>query len=352
MKLLEYEAKFILKTHGIPIPRGTINTEKNPAELPLPVVVKSQVPVGGRGKAGGIKIAKTDEELAQMTNEILELPIKGYTPRRVLYEEVIDIDKEFYLSLTINRSLGSIELIAHPEGGVEVEGHDADEFLKKELSSTGFDAVGESLAELYDIPEKSFALADLVEHLYTCFVKSDATLLEINPLILTKQGEIIAGDCKMTLDDAASFRHPEWKFEDAPANVNFVSLNEHGTVATIANGAGLAMATVDAVVTKGLVPANFLDIGGGATTEKVVESFKQIMTFQEVSAIVINIFGGIVRCDIVAQAIVEAREQIPELPALYIRLSGNSSEKAAEILETKGLALYRTLDDCLEGIHS
>jgi succinyl-CoA synthetase beta subunit len=351
MKLLEYEAKFILKTYDIPIPRGTVSDEYKDTAPPLPAVVKSQVPVGGRGKAGGIKVAKTNEEFEQTTKEVLALSIKGFTPRRVLYEELIDIDKEFYLSLTINRSLGNIELIAHSEGGVEIESHDSDEFLRKELSPRGFDAIGDSLAEFYNIPNKAFLLADLTEQLYECFVKSDATLLEINPLILTKQGEIIAGDCKMTLDDAASFRHPEWNFEDAPANANFVSLNEHGTVATIANGAGLAMATVDAVVAKGLTPANFLDIGGGATTEKVVESFKKIMTFPEVSAIVINIFGGIVRCDIVARAIIEAREQIPELPNLYIRLSGNSSEKAAEILKSKGLTLYDTLDACLEGIY-
>lgn len=349
MRLLEYEAKAILKKYHLPVPIGSLAA----TDIALPLVVKSQVPVGGRGKAGGIRIAKTKEELEQFTSEILALPIKGFTPRRVLYEEVIDIDKEFYLCLSINRSFGSIELIAHPNGGVEVESHDSSEFLKKEFASkpSGFDTIGESLAELYSIPEKSFALADLVEYLYACFVKSDATLLEINPLVLTKQGTLVAGDCKITLDDAAAFRHPEWKFEETPANTNFISLNEHGTVATIANGAGLAMATVDAVAARGLAPANFLDIGGGATTEKVVESFKKIMTFPEVSAIVINIFGGIVRCDIVAQAIIEAREQIPQLPALYVRLSGNSSEKAAELLEAKGLTLYQTLDACLEEIH-
>ena len=348
MRLLEYEAKAILKDYGLPIPNGTV-TESSPS---LPVVIKSQVPVGGRGKAGGIKIAKTPEELAGFTRDILQLSIKGFTPKKVLYEELLSIDKELYLSLVINRSNGTIELIAHPDGGVEIESHDSDEFFKRSLVGKGFDALGDSLAEFYDLPEKAFVLADLAEKLYACFVKSDATLLEINPLVLTTEGAFIAGDCKMTLDDAAHFRHPEWDFEDKPANANFVSLNQDGTVATIANGAGLAMATVDAVTAKGLLPANFLDIGGGATTEKVVASFKTIMTFPHVSAIVINIFGGIVRCDIVAQAIIEAREQLPELPELYIRLSGNNSEKAAELLKDHNLTLYDTLEDCLKEIHS
>lgn len=348
MKLLEYEAKAILSHYNLPVPLGAVDHNS----IPLPVVIKSQVPIGGRGKAGGIKIANTDDEIRSCTEALHSLSIKGYTPNHLLYEEVLTIKKEFYLSLTINRSLGVIELIAHPDGGAEIESHDSGEFLKREVSVSRFDTLGDTLSEFYGIPEKSFLLADLVEKFYHCFVESDATLLEINPLILTEDGRLVAGDCKMMLDDAASFRHPEWKFEDTPANANFVSLNEHGTVATIANGAGLAMATVDAVVARGLIPANFLDIGGGATTEKVVASFKKIMTFPEVSAIVINIFGGIVRCDIVAQAIIEAREQIPQLPALYIRLSGNSSEKAAELLEAKGLVLYDTLDACLEGIRA
>jgi succinyl-CoA synthetase beta subunit len=156
----------------------------------------------------------------------------------------------------------------------------------------------------------------------------------------------------MPLDDAAAFRHPEWDFEEKQADANFVSLNKNGTIATIANGAGLAMATVDAVTTAGLVPANFLDIGGGATTEKVVDSFKKIMEFPAVNAIVINIFGGIVRCDIVANAIIEAKEQLPNLPALYVRLSGNRSTEAAVLLEARNMTLYSTLDDCLQEITS
>lgn len=348
MKLLEYEAKAILKACDLPVPAGSIDADTSP----LPVVIKSQVPIGGRGKAGGIKIARTAAELEQLSHDIAKLSIKGYAPKTLLYEELLDIDRELYLSIGIDRAASTVQLIAHEDGGIEIESHDSDEFLKLPLDGTGFDGIGDQLAEYYDMPEKAFVLGDIAEKLYSCFVKNDATLLEINPLVLTQKGELVAGDCKMTLDDAAAFRHPEWDFEEERANANFVSLDTHGTVATIANGAGLAMATVDAVTTAGLVPANFLDIGGGATTEKVVASFKTIMEFQSVNAIVINIFGGIVRCDIVANAIIEAKEQLPNLPALYIRLSGNKSKEAAELLHAHGLTLYTTLDHCLQEIQS
>jgi succinyl-CoA synthetase beta subunit len=177
-------------------------------------------------------------------------------------------------------------------------------------------------------------------------------LLEINPLIVTHRNELIAGDCKMTVDNAAIFRHKEWDFEDTPADANFITLNERGTVATIANGAGLAMATVDAVVAKGLLPANFLDVGGSATTEHIVESFKKIMEINTVNAIVINIFGGIVRCDTVASAIIEAKNSTPDLPPLYIRLSGNRSHEAKKLLAEHNITLYGDLESCLAAVVS
>jgi succinyl-CoA synthetase beta subunit len=352
MKLLEYEAKSILKNSRIPVPAGQVSDGSDNSQPTLPVVVKSQVPIGGRGKAGGIKIAKTNAELVRATQDILSLAIKGFTPHVVLYEELLEIGRELYLSLTINRSKAAIELIAHRDGGVEIEAHDPDEFFRTLLTGTGFDGTGDTLADYYDLPEKSFAISDLLEKLYHCFITSDATLLEINPLILTKDGRLIAGDCKMIVDDAAAFRHPEWNFEDKPANSNFVTLNPEGTVATIANGAGLAMATVDAVTTANLMPANFLDIGGNATVSKIVESFERIGEFPNITAIVINIFGGIVRCDDVAQAIIEAKSTMPRLPALYVRLSGNRSEEAAELLARSGLKLYTSLEACIQELHA
>lgn len=347
MKLLEYEAKDILEQYGIPTAPRVLYKAAAASSIPLPCVVKSQVPVGGRGKAGGIRVVSALEELRKAADEIGALSIKGFTPSKLLCESVITVEKELYLSLAINRSLSCVELIAHKNGGVEVESNDQDGFLRRELTKENADTLGAHLAELYDLPSKTFALQDLLQKLYGCFTKNDALLLEINPLVLTDDNRLVAGDCKMELDNAAAFRHPEWDFEEKVVNANFVTLNPSGTIATIANGAGLAMATVDAVEVAGLVPANFLDIGGGATTEKVVASFRQIMEFKNINAIVINIFGGIVQCDTVARAIIEAREQLPHLPKLYIRLSGNRSEEAAALLSQHGLPLYSNLTECL-----
>jgi succinyl-CoA synthetase beta subunit len=352
VKLLEYEAKQLLRSSGIPVPSGVVLASGTDCEdVDLPAVVKSQVPTGGRGKAGGVKIVTTSQELAEVTRDLFLLDIKGYHPNHLLAEQLLAIKQEFYLSLIINRERGCVELVAHREGGIEVESHQADDFFHHKLDGKNSEGVGDSLADYLDLPDKSFLLQSLVENLYRCFITNDATLLEINPLVLADEGELVAGDCKMVLDDSAAYRHPDWNFEDRPADANFVILDHGGTVATIANGAGLAMATVDAVKDAGLIPANFLDIGGGATTEKVVESFRKIMEFPSITSIVINIFGGIVRCDTVARAIIAAREQFPNLPTLYIRLSGNRSQEAAVLLQAHGLPLYETLEQCLEELH-
>ncbi len=351
MKLLEYEAKRLFTAAGIPTPRGSLFRAGDATDsLPIPCVVKSQVPTGGRGKAGGVKVVTEQPDLAPTLNDILHKSIKGFTPKTLLIEELVNIHKEFYLSLLINRATATIEVLAHRDGGVEIESHEASEFFRSPLSAESIEGVGDALADYYELPEKAFVLQDLLEHCLACLTDNDATLLEINPLVLTDAGEIIAADGKVTLDDAAAFRHPDWQFEDAPADVNFVTLDTDGTVATIANGAGLAMATVDAVAASGLTPANFLDIGGSATTENIVKAFEKIMKFPHVSAIVINIFGGIVRCDTVAEAVIEARGKLTNLPELYIRLSGTNSEEAAALLADHNITLYSTLEDCLSGV--
>ena len=351
MRLLEYEAKGLLKDSGIIVPDCRVITA-SPAPsvytepLNFPLVVKSQVPTGGRGKLGGVLMVRDKASLQQSVDTIGQLSIKGYTPRSLLIEQELDIDREYYLSLVINRTNATIDVIAHRNGGVEIEAQT--DFIKASIKNKNFDMIGESLAELYALEDKSFLLAEWVERLYGCFIKNDATLIEINPLVLTEQGDLVAGDCKMTLDDDAVFRHPEWDFEDKVSTANFVTLDTQGTVATIANGAGLAMATVDAVTAAGLKPANFLDIGGNATVDKIVESFEQIIEFPHIDAIVINIFGGIVQCDTVAQAIIEARGAFPSLPTLYIRLSGNRSAEAAELLQHEQLPLYSSLEECIQ----
>ncbi|MDB5168266.1 MAG: sucC [Candidatus Saccharibacteria bacterium] len=347
MKLLEYEAKTILRNAKIPVPNAVVITRDFTPELKLPVVLKSQVPIGGRGKLGGIVIVDAPEDITPTIDTLFDLPIRGYLPNAILAEEKLAIKNEYYFSIVINKSQATIELVAHKNGGVEVEANDHDSFLHVTLNHRNAEQAGEQLAEYLDLPGQSFVLQDLIENTYKCFVKNDATLLEINPLVLTTQNKLVAGDCKMEVDNSAAFRHPEWDFEDKPANANFVVLDNQGTVATIANGAGLAMATVDAVATAGMRPANFLDIGGGASAASVLTAFERIMEFPNIQAIVINIFAGITRCDEVARAIISAKSHITTLPPLFIRLAGTNFEAAAELLAVENISILATLDECL-----
>lgn len=347
VKLLEYEAKSILAKFDIPTPKSNL-IDRSIENLSFPTVLKSQVPVGGRGKAGGIQIVDDLETAKKAIVTLLDLEIRGFKPAKLLAEEVLEIEKEFYLSVLINRDNSSIQLLASSHGGVEVE--DQHDFKTWTLDNNAGEQVGQEIADYYELPGKAFVLQDLVQNLYQCFVKNDATLIEINPLVLTKDEELIAGDCKMELDDAASFRHEDWNFEYKPVNANFVTLDEHGTVATIANGAGLAMATVDAVADAGLSPANFLDVGGGANEQSVLLAFQKIVEYPNVTSIVINIFAGITRCDEVAKAIIAASVQIENLPKLYIRLAGTNYEEAEKLLSEANIPLLPTLEVCLKAV--
>ncbi len=345
MDILEYEAKGILQEFAIPVPGGTIIQQGDIVPL-APTVLKSQVHSGGRGKLGGVKVVKTGDTTI-IADAIFALAIKGEKPHTLLAEELLDIKDEYYLSLLINRSAASIEVMAHKEGGVEIESHGPDEFFRHELTPELVGVVGDNLADYLELPEQSFALQDLLEKLLTCFTASDALLLEINPLVLTSDHNLVAGDCKMTLDASACFRHPEWKFEQGATSANFVTLDTKGTIATIANGAGLAMATVDAVANEGMTPANFLDVGGGASTDSVLTAFRRIMEYPNIQAIVINIFAGITRCDEVAKAIIAAKKQIENLPPLCIRLAGTNYAVAKDLLESENIPLLPTLGECL-----
>ena len=346
MNLLEREAKVLLQKSGVAVPKSTVITPQESVP-PAPIVLKSQVHSGGRGKAGGVKVI-TAGDTSEMAARLFDLPIKGEVPQTLLAEEVLAIDCEYYLAITINRSTTSIEIIAHHEGGIEIEAHAANEFFRHVLTPNSTAAVGDALADYLGLSGQSFVLQDLITNILACFVHNDATLLEINPLVFTKDGNLIAGDCKMTLDDAAVFRHPDWDFEQKSKEVNFVSLDPDGTVATIANGAGLAMATVDAVADAGMTPANFLDVGGGANADSVLAAFRRIMEYPNVRAIVINIFAGITRCDEVARAIIEAEEQIADLPPLCIRLAGTNYAEAKVLLDDAEISLLPTLKECLD----
>lgn len=351
MNLLEYEAKQLLGKSGLLVPDSSLVKDQH--ALPTtPVVLKSQVPIGGRGKLGGIVVVKDNDSINKHINELLHLSIKGYTPNVLLAEELLSIKKEYYLSIAIDRDTASIRLLAHKDGGVEIESEDKSSFFSR-YGLSDFDQIGDELADYYDIPDKAFVLGDIVNALHQCFRDNDATLIEINPLVLTTNDTLIAGDAKMSLDDAALFRHPEWKtYEHQPQSANFVSLDRNGKVATIANGAGLAMATVDAVKEAGLSPANFLDIGGGANEASVLAAFTTISTQPSVKAIVINIFAGITRCDEVAKAIISAKEQIEHLPPLFIRLTGTNAEVANTLLEDYSIPQFSSLKACIDGVQS
>lgn len=349
MNLLEHEAKTILKAAKIPVPASTLIKKGEPYKSTLPTVLKSQVPTGGRGKAGGILVVDTQEEANEAVEKLFNLEIKTFKPTILLAEEKLNIDRELYLSIIIDRPSAGIKLIAHTNGGVEVEENKTFMSWQLDYSKHDFDSLGQSLADYYNLQEQAFALQDLVQNLFTCLKTNDATLIEINPLVLTNENKLIAGDCKLTLDDAASFRHPEWDFDTKPAEVNFVTINPEGNVATIANGAGLAMATVDAAYNAGLTPANFLDIGGGANTETLLKAFNKITEeYPNLQAIIINIFAGITRSDEVAKAIIAAQQQIDNLPPLFIRLAGTNYQEAVELLKAENISIMPNLESCLE----
>ncbi|MDX2776407.1 hypothetical protein PV379_03510 [Streptomyces caniscabiei] len=345
MKLLEYEAKTLLKAAGLPIPKSMLVTAPD-MPVSTPVVLKSQVPTGGRGKLGGVVVIEEGGDTQSAAQDLFDRTIKGFRPHVLLAEEKILIKKEYYLSLLIDQTTATTRIIAHKKGGVDVESNDTQDFFSKAIDSSSITDTAKALATYLD--GDLTLLYPFVRNLFDAFVKDDATLIEINPLIITMDNHLMCGDCKMELDDMAAFRHPDWHFEDAPQNANFVVLHDDGAVATIANGAGLAMATVDAVAAKNMKPANFLDIGGGATAESIIDAFNQIIMFPSVKTIVINIFAGITRCDEVAKAIIEAKKQIPHLPPLFIRLAGTNFEEAKQLLTAEDIPTLSSLDECLD----
>lgn len=346
MKLLEHEAKALLEDGSIPVPRRVVITETTDVStLNTPLVIKSQVPVGGRGKLGGVVIVESPTEIKATIDRLFSLDIKGHKPRVLLAEEKLLITREHYLCLLIDRDTSEIRLIAHKNGGIEVESNRTNDFLNVAIDESKIDSSAKELASYLGYGTE--VILPLLTNLYAAFVKNDSTLLEVNPLVYTEAKEFICGDCKMELDDAAKFRHPDWSFEDEPSDTNFVSLDPNGSIATIANGAGLAMATVDAVAAYDMKPANFLDIGGGANTASVLSAFQRIIGFPHIDAIIVNIFAGITRCDEVARAIIEAKKQIHALPPLFIRLAGTNFEEAVTLLSNEGITTMASLDECL-----
>ena len=371
MKLHEYQAKEIMRRYGIPTPKGQVAQTPDEAyriasELEGHVVVKAQVHVGGRGKAGGISVVKSPEEAKEAASRILGMNIKGLTVRKVLVEQAVEAEDEYYLGVTIDRSRKAIVIIASSEGGVDIEEVAAKtpEKISKVRSTPkeGFmpwQARALALSAGFDrrcIPQ----VGAYFSYLFRLFVENDAELAEINPLMLTEDGRVIAADAKITLDDNALFRHSEyaelWEAEgDDPLEqearrrgLTYVKLN--GDIGVIGNGAGLVMATIDAIKAEGGEAANFLDIGGGARAEVVQNALELILMDKDVKAILINVFGGITRCDEVAQGLIKAIESVDlDLPVV-VRLVGTREKEGRALLSGTSVVAADTMVDAAKRI--
>ncbi|HEX6461925.1 MAG TPA: ATP-grasp domain-containing protein [Candidatus Saccharimonadales bacterium] len=349
MRLLEYEAKKLLKKWGLSIPEHEIiRAPGSDTALSFPVIIKVQIPKGGRGKAGGVQIAQNNIEYARITQLLFSQPLLDCPVTMLLIEEALAVQQELYLSILLDRNEQSLVLLAHAQGGMDIEAASKHSKPLRLLLDTGPNKkVIQKVMHYYALPAAlTPQLATVIDGLWQACTQEDALLVEVNPLILTKQGQLICADAKIELDDAAAFRH-NWQFEAQPASTQFVILNEHGTIASMANGAGLAMATIDAIKAAGAEPANFFDVGGGTNVGGMVEAFKKMAALQKVKAIVVNIFGGITRCDEVAEAIITARQTVAYLPKLCIRLTGTNETEGRALLERAGIRTLPTLADCV-----
>ena len=353
MKLHEYQSKRIFAEYGVPIPNGAVATTATEArdiarKLGGPVVIKSQVLVGGRGKAGGVKLAKTADEAEQIADQILGMNINGLIVEKVLVDQAADIQEEIYLAIVIDRALQLPVIIASAEGGVEIE----------EVAKTNPDAIKRLPIDpqigLMDYHARNLAFdlglrrvfvgqfMKILKGLYQVFINTDASLAEINPLVITGDEKLLAVDGKILLDDNALYRHPALAEmrdaqEESPAErearlagLSFVKLD--GEIGCMVNGAGLAMATMDIVKYYGAEPANFLDIGGGAKSDKVAAALRIILSDPKVTSVLFNIFGGITRCDEVAKGILEALSEIDTKVPMVARLVGTNEEEGRQIL--------------------
>jgi succinyl-CoA synthetase beta subunit len=369
MNIHEYQAKEILRSHGVPVPPGEVATTPDEAEgiaagYGGSVVVKAQVHAGGRGKAGGVKLATGAKEAREKASQILGMQIKGLTVERVLITPAEDIASEAYVGIIVDRGSKKPVFMVSSEGGVDIE----------EVAVTNPDAIRKlavdprygllphqayGLAtELYDDVKQQRAAAKIMGQLYTAFIDAGCSLAEINPLITTPAGEVKAIDAKMNIDDNELFRKPEVEAlrddsSEAPAevkareaNLTFIKLD--GDVGCCVNGAGLAMATMDLVKYYGGEPANFLDIGGSSNPQKVVDALRIITSDPSVKVILFNIFGGITRCDDVANGIVTATRQIDIKVPIVIRLTGTNEELAVQILEGAGFSAMTDMDTAVE----
>lgn len=366
MKIHEYQAKEILRKYNVPVPEGmvayTVDEAVSVAEkLGGKVwVVKAQIHAGGRGKGGGVKVAKSLDEVREYANQILGMNLvthqtgpEGKLVKRLLIEQGINIESELYLGITLDRGSSKNVIMVSTEGGMEIEkvaAETPEKIIKEAIDpSVGIQAY-QARKLAFGLGLKGDQLKNAVKFimaLYKAYEAIDASLAEINPLVVTKEGSVIALDAKMNFDDNALFRHPDiieyrdydeeepLEIEASKFNLNYIKLD--GNVGCMVNGAGLAMATMDIIKLAGGEPANFLDVGGGANKETVANGFKIILSDKNVQAILINIFGGIVRCDRVAQGVIDAVKEINVKVPIVVRLEGTNAEEAGVLLNESGL---------------
>ena len=368
MNIHEHQAKALLAEYGVPVPRGQVAFSVDEAvsaakELGGPVyVVKAQIHAGGRGKAGGVKVVKSLDEITDVAGEILGRTLvthqtgpEGREVRRLYVEDGCDIADELYLSMLVDRGTSRVTIIASSEGGMDIEEVAASQ-PEKILSLAIDPATGlqpyhmRRLAGILGLSGGTAKqLPSFLHSIFTAFTALDASLVEINPLVVTGAGDLLALDAKMSFDDNALYRHPNVMelrdlSEEDPAEVrasefdlNYIKLN--GEIGCMVNGAGLAMATMDIIELNGASPANFLDVGGSATTERVTEAFKLILSDDNVKGILVNIFGGIMRCDIIAEGVVSAARSLGLDKPLVVRLEGTNVEEGKKIMAESGLSI-------------
>ncbi|MCA3160084.1 MAG: ADP-forming succinate--CoA ligase subunit beta [Burkholderiales bacterium] len=368
MKIHEYQGKELLRQFGVPVPRGipcfSVEEALKAAEtLGGPVwVVKAQIHAGGRGKGGGVKVAKSLDEVKEKAGQIMGMQLvthqtgaDGQKVRRLLIEEGADIKKEYYVAMVTDRVTQKVVAMASSEGGMDIEevaAHTPEKIHKIAVDpQQGLsDAQAEELAKKIGIPEASVAQArEAFKGLYKCFWETDASLAEINPLIHTGEGKIIALDAKFNFDANALYRHPDIVAmrdldEEDPAEIeaskfDLAYIQLDGNIGCLVNGAGLAMATMDTIKLFGGEPANFLDVGGGATTEKVTEAFKIMLRNPNLKAILVNIFGGIMRCDVIAEGVITASKAVGLKVPLVVRMKGTNEDLGKKMLAESGLPI-------------
>lgn len=366
MKIHEYQARNLFKKYGIPVPDGVVCHsveevhEKIPSDDKLRVI-KAQVHVGGRGKAGGVKLARTKEEAIEKAGQILGMDIKGLKVEKVLVAEAVDIEKEFYVGLINDRNSKSVTLMASAEGGVEIEEvakTSPEKIIKLSIDPTLglMDWQARKIAlQLMSDPAQIRQASSILVKLYKLYIETDSSLAEINPLVLTPDKRVLALDGKMNFDDNALFRQPSVLAmrEVTPEEQKEIDANEKGlsyikldgNIGCMVNGAGLAMATMDMIKLYGGEPANFLDIGGSSNPQKVIDAMSILLSDTNVKAVMINIFGGITRCDDVARGLVTALKAIQTDMPIVVRLSGTNSKEGLEIIKEFGLPTVSTMSE-------